>query len=98
MTIQKTINDTTLEMHIAGRIDTTTAPQMETELKESLPGITELKIDFAEVEYISSAGLRVLLAAQKRMNAQGKMSVLNVSEDVMDVFDITGFAEILTII
>ena len=98
MTIQKTINDTTLEMHIAGRIDTTTAPQMEAELKESLPGVTELRLDFSEVEYISSAGLRVLLSTHKRMNVQGKMSISNVSEDVMEVFDITGFADILTIL
>lgn len=87
-----------MEMHIAGRIDTTTAPQMEAELKENLPGITELMLDFAEVEYISSAGLRVLLSAQKTMNAQGKMSISHVSEDVMEVFDITGFADILTIL
>ena len=84
-------------MHIAGRIDTTTAPQMETELKESLSGVTELKLDFSEVEYISSAGLRVLLLAQKKMNAQGKMSIYGVSEDVMEVFEITGFGDILTI-
>lgn len=98
MTIRKTMNGSTLEMHIAGRIDTTTAPQMEAELKENLPGITELMLDFAEVEYISSAGLRVLLSAQKTMNAQGKMSISHVSEDVMEVFDITGFADILTIL
>ncbi len=97
MTIQKTINGTALELHIVGRIDTTTAPQLETELKESLPGITDLKFDFAEVEYISSAGLRVLLATQKTMNGQGKMTISHVSEDVMEVFDVTGFSSILTI-
>ena len=98
MTIQKTINGAALAVRIEGRIDTTTAPQLETELKESLPGVTELQLDFAGVEYISSAGLRVLLGAQKAMNAQGKMSISHVSEDVMEVFEITGFADILTIL
>ena len=98
MTIQKTTNGSALELHIKGRIDTTTAPQLEAELKESLSGITELTLDFAEMEYISSAGLRVLLAAQKKMNVQGKMTISHVSEDVMEVFDITGFSDILTIV
>lgn len=98
MTIQKTINGAALAVRIEGRIDTTTAPQLEAELKECMPGITDLMLDFAEVEYISSAGLRVLLGAQKTMNVQGKMTISHVSEDVMEVFDVTGFSSILTII
>lgn len=98
MTIQKDLKDNVLNLSIVGRIDTTTASQLETELKNNLSGVTELKLDFAGVEYISSAGLRVLLSAQKVMNTQGTMSIANVSADVMDVFDMTGFSTILTIV
>ena len=74
------------------------APQLEAELKTSLSGITELELDFSGLEYISSAGLRVLLAAQKTMSRQGKMTIRNVNETIMEVFEITGFVEILTIV
>lgn len=72
-------------------------PQLETELKADLDGITELRLDFGQVEYISSAGLRVLLSAQKLMNRQGKMVLTHVSESVMEIFEVTGFSDILTI-
>ena len=78
-------------------MDTTTAPQLEVELKRSISGITELIFDFAGLEYISSAGLRVLLAAQKVMNKQGSLTIRNVNSVVMEVFEITGFVDILTI-
>ena len=81
-----------------GHLDTNTAPQLEAELKTSLSGITELELDFSGLEYISSAGLRVLLAAQKTMSRQGKMTIRNVNETIMEVFEITGFVEILTIV
>lgn len=97
MTINKDSNGTSLVIKVEGRLDTTTAPQLEAELKESLDGISELELDFAALEYISSAGLRVVLSAQKIMNKQGKMVVRNVNETVMDVFEVTGFVDILTI-
>ena len=97
MKLTKTTQETVLNLAIEGRIDTTTAPQLEAELKSSVSGVTELYLDFAGVEYISSAGLRVLLSAQKVMNRQGKMVIKNVNETVMDVFDVTGFVDILTI-
>lgn len=97
MTITKNKNDNFLTLKLEGRLDTTTAPQLENELSENLNGVTELTIDFAELSYISSAGLRVLLATQKRMNKQGSMKLVNVNEIVMEVFEITGFVDILTI-
>ena len=97
MEILKNQNGAALELVLEGRLDTTTAPMLETEVKESLEGITELVMDFEKLEYISSAGLRVLLAAQKVMNKQGSMVVKNVNDDIKEVFDITGFADILTI-
>ena len=97
MTITKTLNGTSLVIALEGRLDTTTAPQLETELNDSLAGITELTLDFAKLEYISSAGLRVILSAQKTMNKQGSMVITNVCADIMDVFEITGFSDILTI-
>ena len=97
MEIRKEKKDSTLSMAIEGRIDTTTAPQLETELKANLDGVTELRLDFGQVEYISSAGLRVLLSAQKLMNRQGKMVLTHVSESVMEIFEVTGFSDILTI-
>ena len=78
-------------------MDTTTAPQLEAELKRSIDGVTRLDFDFSGLEYLSSAGLRVLLAAQKVMNKQGQMIIRNVNETIMEVFEITGFSEILTI-
>ena len=98
MTITKTAENGTLRIALEGRMDTNTAPQLEAELKTSLSGITELELDFSGLEYISSAGLRVLLAAQKTMSRQGKMTIRNVNETIMEVFEITGFVEILTIV
>ena len=97
MTIDKKVNGTAMEIAIEGRLDTMTSPQLEDELKTSLDGITDLTFDFEKLEYISSAGLRVLLSAQKTMNKQGAMKIVHVSEPVMDVFDVTGFVDILTI-
>lgn len=97
MTITKKLTDTALAIALEGRLDTTSAPQLETELRRNLNGVTQLDLDFAKLEYISSAGLRVLLAAQKIMKKQGEMVVRNVNETVMEVFEITGFIDILTI-
>lgn len=98
MTINKNLDGTKLEMVLEGRLDTTTAPMLEAELKKSVEGITELTFDFAKLEYISSAGLRVLLAAQKVMNKQGSMVIKNVNEVIAEVFEVTGFSDILTVI
>lgn len=98
MTIDKTQDGSKLTVALTGRLDTTTSPLLEGELKHSLNGITELLFDFAGLEYISSAGLRVLLGAQKVMMRQGSMAIQNVNEVIAEVFEITGFADILTII
>ena len=97
MTINKTAHDSALELALEGRLDTTTAPALENELKASLEGVTELVLDFEKLEYISSAGLRVLLAAQKAMAKKGTMKLIHVNETVMEVLDITGFNDILTV-
>ncbi len=97
MDIIKAKNADELTIELVGRLDTTTAPELEAELKDSLDGVTKLTIEFSKLDYISSAGLRVLLAAQKTMNKQGKMVVKNVNDDIMEVFEITGFSDILTI-
>lgn len=97
MTITKTQNGSTLSLALEGRLDTTTAPQLEAELKSSLNKVKELSLDFEKLEYISSAGLRVLLSAQKVMSRQGKMVIRNVNETVREVFEVTGFSDILTI-
>ncbi len=97
MVIAKTKEGTTLTVVIQGRLDTMTAPQLEAELRGNIDGMDRLILDFAALEYISSAGLRVLLSAQKVMNKQGRMVIRHVNEDVMDVFDVTGFVDILTI-
>ena len=96
MIITKNIDGETLTFTLEGRLDTTTSPQLEAELKQSVGGVTELIFDFSGVEYISSAGLRVLLAAQKVMNRQGSMKLTGVNENVLEVFEITGFIDILT--
>ena len=83
-------------MAIEGRVDTTTAPELDNQLKESIEGVTDLILDFTKVEYVSSAGLRVLLSAQKTMNKQGQMKLIGVSDDIKEIFDITGFSEILS--
>ena len=97
MTINKNQEGTRLEILLEGRLDTTTSPMLETELKQALDGITELTFNFEKLEYISSAGLRILLAAQKRMSWQGSMVVKNVNEVIAEVFEVTGFSDILTI-
>lgn len=97
MEIMKTKNGTSLNLSLEGRLDTTTAPQLENELKQSVSDVTELVLDFEKLEYISSAGLRVLLSAQKVMNKQGTMVIKNVCSDIREVFEITGFMDILTI-
>ena len=97
MTIEKNTAGTVLTIALGGRLDTTTAPQLEEELKQSMEAMTELHLDFGKLEYLSSAGLRVILAAQKIMNKQGKMVIHNVNETIMEVFEVTGFIDILTI-
>ena len=97
MNIIKTVEGTTMNLALEGRLDTTTAPQLEEELTRSIEGVTELNLDFAKLEYLSSAGLRVILAAQKTMNKQGKMVIRNVNETIMEVFEVTGFSDILTV-
>ena len=97
LNINKNAGGSKLTVSLEGRLDTTTAPQLEEELKSSLDGVTDLVIDIKDIQYISSAGLRVLLSAQKTMNKQGKMVVKNPSEEVEEIFDVTGFADILTV-
>ncbi len=97
MTIEKNLNGTALAVTLTGRLDTTTAPALEAELKDAVVGITDLSLDFAALEYISSAGLRVLLSLQKAMNKQGTMVIKNVNDVIMEIFEVTGFADILTI-
>ena len=93
--IKKNAEDTTIE--IVGRLDTTTAPSLEKTINEDIAGTKSLILDLKGLEYISSAGLRILLGAQKKMQKVGSMKVINVCENVMEVFEITGFADILTI-
>ena len=97
MTINKTQNGSALTVALEGRLDTTTAPDLEKELKTGLDGVNELIMDFSKLDYISSAGLRVLLSAHKQMSKLGGMKVTNVNEMVMEVFEVTGFSDILTI-
>ena len=97
MTIEKKINAEELVLVVSGRLDTQTAPELESELDASLAGVKELVFDFANLEYVSSAGLRVILKAQKAMNAQGSMKLTGVNDSIMEVFDITGFLDILTV-
>ena len=97
MTIDKTLEDKVLKMKVSGRVDTTTAPDLEKEIRDCIDEIEELDLDLGELEYISSAGLRVLLSAHKAMSNKGGMKVTNVNEIVREVFEVTGFADILTI-
>ena len=97
MTIPKNLNGTALEIALEGRLDTMTAPELETELNRSLDGVKSLVLDFSKLDYISSAGLRVLLSAHKIMSARDGMKVKNVNEIVQEVLEVTGFADILTI-
>ena len=97
MTIEKNLNGKELTVAITGRLDTTTAPQLEAEFKQNIDGIEKLILDFSALEYLSSAGLRVLLSAQKVMNKQGEMIIKNVNETINEIFEVTGFIDILTI-
>lgn len=97
MNIEKKVNGQSMEIALCGRLDTASSPQLEAELKNSLNGITSLSFDFKNLEYISSSGLRVILSAQKVMTKQGNMEIFNVSDSVMEVFEVTGFADILSI-
>ena len=98
MTISKNRDGNAVNLALEGRLDTTTAPQLEEALKENMDGVETLTLDMEKLEYVSSAGLRVLLAAQKRMNAvKGTMVLRNVCDDIKEVFEITGFCDILTI-
>ncbi len=97
MNITKTQEGTTLTIALEGRLDTVTAPKLEGELRTAVNGITELIMDLAALDYVSSAGLRVLLSAQKVMNRQGTMIIRNVKPEIMEIFDVTGFVDILNI-
>ena len=97
MTIEKKVNGSALEIALEGRLDTMTAPELEAELNRSLGSADSLVLDFSKLEYISSAGLRVLLSAHKAMSAKGGMKVTNVNEIVQEVFEVTGFVDILNI-
>ncbi len=97
MNINKTVNGNQLEIALEGRLDTSTAPVLEAELNGSLAGMEKLVLDFSLLDYLSSAGLRVLLGAQKIMNKQGEMIVRNVNETIMEIFEVTGFCDVLTI-
>jgi len=97
MTINKTLDGNTLNVALEGRLDTVTAPELEASLREDLDKIDSLVLDFSKLEYISSAGLRVLLSAHKSMAGKGGMKVKNVNEIVNEVFEVTGFSDILTI-
>ena len=97
MTIEKTTENEKVTLTVSGRLDTTTAPELEAALDEALVNTKELIFNLENLEYISSAGLRVILKAQKAMNAQGSMKLTGVNDSIMEVFDITGFLDILTI-
>ena len=97
MTIERTVNGTVVTLKIVGRLDTTTAPVLEAVVNGCKADVKELILDCSALEYVSSAGLRVILKAQKQMNVQGSMKLIGVNETIMEVFDITGFADILTI-
>ena len=95
--IEKKNEGTKDTVMLSGRLDTTTAPELEKALQAADASVTELILDFAGLAYVSSAGLRVLLTTQKKMNKQGKMIIRNVCDDIKEIFEITGFLDILTI-
>ena len=97
LNINKTIENGKAAFSLEGRLDTVSAPELEAELKDALDGVSELTLDLEKLEYISSAGLRVLLAVQKEMNKRGTMKVTHVGETIMEIFEVTGFSDILTI-
>ncbi len=98
LNIVKNIENNKACVTLEGRLDTVTAPELDRELKGVLEGISELTLDFEKLEYVSSAGLRVLLSAQKIMNKQGEMKLMHVSETILEIFEVTGFTDILTIV
>ncbi len=97
MTIQKILNGERMTIFLSGRLDTTAASQLEADLERDLDGVEILIFDFENLEYLSSAGLRVLLSAQKTMDKQGKMVICHMNETIREIFEVTGFTEILTI-
>lgn len=97
MNIDKLVEDKKMTLKLSGRLDTTTAPDLDATINEQVDSIDELYLDFTDLEYISSAGLRVLLSAQKKMGKKGGMTLTGVQDTVMEVFEVTGFADILTI-
>ncbi len=97
MNLSKNVNGANAVISIEGRLDTVTAPELEKYIGEIIDGISELVLDFAKLEYISSAGLRVLLATEKTMAKQGKMVIKNVNDTINEIFEITGFSSVLTI-
>ena len=97
MTIEKLLNEESAKIIVAGRLDTQTAPELEKEIDGIIGNLKELVLDMSGLEYVSSAGLRVILKAQKIMNTKGSMKLTNVNDSIMEVFDITGFLDILTI-
>ena len=97
MDINKAKDGTTLTVALGGRLDTMTAPQLEEELRTSMEDAEELILDLDKIEYISSAGLRVILSAQKAMNRKGKMTLRKVKPEIMEIFEVTGFVDILNI-
>jgi anti-sigma B factor antagonist len=97
MIIEKQVTDSAMTIKVIGRLDSVTSPQLEEVTSKELEGITDLTFDFSELEYISSAGLRVILISQKTMNNQGSMKVIHVNDTVMEIFEVTGFSDILTL-
>ena len=97
LNVTKTIENESVVLALEGRLDTVTAPELEKVIREMLPGLTELTLDFEKLDYLSSAGLRVLLSAQKAMSRQGSMKVTHVNETILEIFEITGFSDFLTI-
>ena len=97
MTIEKVLNGENAKLIVEGRLDTQTAPELEKEIDAVISDLKELTFDMTGLEYVSSAGLRVILKAQKIMNTQGSMKLTGVNDSIMEVFDITGFLDILTI-
>ena len=97
MTINKEKNGSKLTLSLVGRLDTTTSPELEALIKEETTDVTDLRFEMDQLEYISSAGLRVLLSAQKLMNQKGSMVIAGCNDDIMEIFDMTGFSDILSI-
>ncbi len=98
MKIEKNVDASSVSFALEGRLDTMTAPLLESEIQGKLDGVTDLEFNFAKLTYISSAGLRVLLSAQKIMNKQGKMVIKNVCDEIKEIFEVTGFSDILTVV